>query len=226
MRKGHDAWSCDLVDTEMPGQHIIADAIEVIYSTKWDLVIAHPPCTYFAKAGLHYLKDNPERQRKQKLSLEFVKAIFNSPAPYIAIENPMGSLHHLWQRPSQLVYPWYWGDPYDKDICLWLKNLPPLRWDYSIQEPAKLKSVKNHVNGRMTQEQKAKIKSRFFNGISEAMADQWGSLPVLHVPGLSGALPPDVTGTSLDRRPVVPGSSQALPLDVTRLSPDLLTNKI
>jgi len=200
MRKGHDAWSCDLIDTDVPGKHIIGDAIEAINTHKWDLVIAHPPCTYLAKAGLHKLINNPERQKEQKKAIEFVKAIYNSDVPYIAIENPIGALTEKWQRPTQIVYPWYWGEPYGKDICLWLKNLPPLKYDYNIPKPQKLKSVSNHVNSRMSLEQKRKIKSRFFHSVAEAMAEQWSNLPMT-------INPPVVPPLSIDPPQLVPRSS-------------------
>lgn len=214
MRKGHNAWSCDIEDTDVPGQHIKGDVLTVI-NDGWDLIIAHPPCTYLAKAGLHLLNGNPERQQKQRNAIEFVKAIYNANAPYIAIENPIGALTDKWQRPAQIVYPWYWGEPYGKDICFWLKNLAPLKYDYSIQKPARLKSVSNHVNSRMSQEQKRKIKSRFFHSVAEQMAEQWGNLPSI-VPSSSVDSPQDVPGTSggLCRPPDVRSMSPVCPLNV------------
>lgn len=216
MRKGHNAWSCDILETDVPGQHIKGDVLNVI-NQGWDLIIAHPPCTFLAKAGLHKLINNPERQQKQKEAIEFVKAIYNSNATYVAIENPMGALTEVWQRPTQIVYPWYFGEPYSKDICLWLKNLPPLKYDYSIEKPAKLKNVKNHVNSRMSQELKAKIKSRFFHSVAEAMAEQWSNLPLISsvkspelVTGLSPGCPPDffnVVGRMSADRPQLVSSS-------------------
>lgn len=194
MRKGHNAWSCDVLDTDVPGQHIKGDVLNVL-NDGWDLIIAHPPCTFLAKAGLHKLIGNAERKKNQKDAVEFVKAIYGSNSTYIAIENPMGALTELWQRPTQIVYPWYFGEPYSKDICLWLKNLPPLKWDYTIEKPVKLKNVKNHVNSRMSQEQKSKIKSRFFHSVAEAMAEQWTGLPLVNshqvVTGSSLVCPPD-----------------------------------
>ena len=210
MRKGHNAWSCDTEETDVPGQHIKGDVMEII-NDGWDLVIAHPPCTFLAKAGLHKLINDPERQENQRKAIEFVKAIYNCNAPYVAIENPIGALTESWQRPTQIVYPWYWGEPYGKDICLWLKNLPTLKYNYNIKKPEKLKSVSNHVNSRMTQAQKSKIKSRFFHSVAEAMADQWSNLPSI-VTGISGARPELVPGPS-------PGKLFCRPQVVTRLSP-------
>lgn len=206
---GHNAWSCDIVPGKSPDHHIVGDALEVINSQKWDLVIAHPPCTYVAKAGLHHLINNPERQLQQKASIQFIKNIFNSSVSRVALENPIGALTKLWCAPTQIVYPWYWQEPYGKEICLWLKNLPPLHYDRSIIKPKKLKSVMNHVNSRMSQAEKTRIKSKFFHNVAMAMAEQWGNLspgrPLL-VPRSSPtiqtiAYPPLFGRLSLDRPP-------------------------
>lgn len=206
MRKGHDAWSADIIDTDVQGNHLKMDALEAINLTNWDLVIAHPPCTYLAKAGLHKLINNEERQKEQDKAVQFVKDIYNSNVPYIAIENPMGALTKLFRRPSQIVYPYYWGEPYSKDICLWLKNLPPLKYDYSIKKPDKLKKVANHVNSRMTTEQKRKIKSRFFLSVAEAMAEQWSNIDEIVKSEMN---------FNLFSHPVVPRSNITLPPNST-----------
>lgn len=167
---GHDAYSCDLIPSISPGKHIIADAIETIYQYKWDLVIAHPPCTYLCKAQLFRCKPGTKYEMMQQTAVEFFKQIYYSPIKHIAIENPIGALTRLFRPPDQIIYPWQFGDIHSKDICLWLKNLPPL---ISTLYNTKRIPISNHVNGQMTQEQKSKIRSKFFPLVAQAMANQW-----------------------------------------------------
>jgi hypothetical protein len=135
------------------------------------MIIAHPPCTYFAKAQIFRLWSERGRKEKMSQSLDMFLAIASAPCPRIAIENPIGVLSTIYKKPSQIIYPWMFGDPHSKDICLWLKGLPPL---ISTCYHFKRQPVKNHVNGRMSQALKSKIKSRFFPPVAEAMATQWG----------------------------------------------------
>jgi hypothetical protein len=103
---------------------------------------------------------------------EFFMKIYNSPQLHIAIENPIGALTRLFRPPDQIIYPWWFGDRHSKDICLWLKNMPPL---IATVYNTKRIPVSNHVNGRMSQEQKSKIRSKFFPLVAHAMAHQWGT---------------------------------------------------
>jgi hypothetical protein len=167
---GHDSWSCDLLPSMSPGNHIIGDAIEVIMSSAWDLVIAHPPCTYLCKAQLFRCTPESQFEVLQQSAIEFFKKIYYSPVQHIAIENPIGALSKKFRPPDQIIYPWMFGDIHSKDICLWLKNVPPL---ISTCYNTKRVPVCNHVNGRMSQAQKSKIKSKFFPLVAEAMAHQW-----------------------------------------------------
>jgi hypothetical protein len=137
---------------------------------RWDLVIAHPPCTYLCKAQLFRCVPDSIYADLQKDAIDFFLAIWNSPQLCIAIENPIGALSRMFRPPDQIIYPWYFGDPHSKDICLWLKNVPPL---ISTCYSTRRQPVKNHTNGRMSQAQRSKIKSRFFPAIAEAMANQW-----------------------------------------------------
>lgn len=165
----HDVTSCDLLPSEVPGQHYQGDLFDII-NEKWDLLIAHPPCTYLCNAGMNWMNRQPERKQKSLEAADFVLRIFSSPVPMIAIENPIGILSTTWKAPSQIIYPYMFGDPYSKNICLWLKNLPPLI--STCVSPVR-KPVANHTNGRMTQAEKSKIKSRFFPLTAAAMAHQW-----------------------------------------------------
>jgi len=163
---GHDAWSCDLLESERPGQHIIGDVCEVL-SQGWDLLIAHPPCTHLAVSGARWFK---EKQREQAQSLEFVRELLAADIPRIALENPISIISSRIRKPDQTIQPWQFGHGETKATCLWLKNLPKL-------QPTQI------VNGREARvhkmppsENRWKERSRTFPGIAAAMANQWGQL--------------------------------------------------
>lgn len=166
---GADAWSCDLLPTERPGQHI-QDDVRNVLDAGWDLMIAHPPCTYSSYAGVRWFKTQPDRYRKMLESFHLFEALWNAPIPMIAIENPRGYVMKYWRQPDDLIQPYYFGDPMMKATCLWLKNLPPLMATNIIANPFInwSKKGKHGHNG--------KSRSRTFPGIAAAMADQWGRL--------------------------------------------------
>lgn len=172
-RHGHNATSCDLLPTESNGSHYQGNVLDLIDLDIWDLIVGFPPCTFLCRAQVHRLRSDPARQEKSRLAIEFVKRLYNSKCKRVALENPIGILSTEWQQPNQIVSFHQFGDPYKKDICLWLKGLPLLK-PTNIVKPTK--TVKNHVNGRMTNEQRSKIKSKFFPGIADAMAAQWGNI--------------------------------------------------
>ena len=131
---GHNAFSCDLLDCSggYPEWHIKKDAIEEAYSGKYDMMIAHPPCTYLAVSGARWLynKDkskNKERWENQKLALEFVKKLMDAPINKIAVENPVSVISTQIRKPDQIIQPYQFGDKAQKTTCLWLKNLPHLK---------------------------------------------------------------------------------------------------
>lgn len=171
-RRGHEAYSCDLYDCSggHPEWHLKGD-VRPLLSSDWDLIIAHPPCTYLCKAQLWMCIPGTDRFLSQGLALEFVKDIWNSSCPLIAIENPPGKLGTAWRKADQIIHPYQFGDPYQKEICLWLKGLHPLLpGEYS---PGR-KSMDVHVNSRMSPALKSRIRSKFFPGIAKEMARQWG----------------------------------------------------
>lgn len=168
--KGHDVMSCDLLPCERGGNHYQGNVLDVLYE-QWDMVIGHPPCTFICNGQIHLLKTNAQRQLKSKLAIEFAQKLWQCGAPRICIENPKGLLSYSIGKPSQLVNPWFFGSPYDKDICLWLKNLPLLHQTHFVKGN---KKVSNHVNSRMSTDEKSKIKSRFFPEVALAMAEKWG----------------------------------------------------
>src|SRR5678810_1187609 len=120
--KGHDAWSCDLLDTEIPGQHIKDDVLKVL-NHGWDLMIAHPPCTHLSVTGARWFKDKKEEQEQ---ALEFVRQLLNAPIEKIALENPISIISTRVRKPDQIIQPWQFGHGETKATCLWLKGLPLL----------------------------------------------------------------------------------------------------
>lgn len=166
IKRGHDAWSCDLLESETPGPHIIGNVLNVV-GDWWDLMIAHPPCTHLAVSGARWFK---EKQTEQLAALRFVSELMNAPIPRIAIENPISIISSKIRKPDQIIQPWQFGHGETKATCLWLKGLP------------KLKST-NIVCGRSDRIHKMppgpnrwKERSRTYQGIADAMADQWGVL--------------------------------------------------
>jgi hypothetical protein len=173
---GHDAWSCDLKPCTVTGNHYQGDVFDLI-NEHWDLVVAFPPCTYLAKAQLWRCLSDERRWHKQQRALMFVRDLYNS-FPRIAIENPIGHLNTHWKSPGQIIKPFYFGDPYSKEICLWLKDCPPIISTlYSVLR----KPVSNHVNSRMSPALKSEIKSSWshYPLMCKAIADQWNSLPLI-----------------------------------------------
>lgn len=172
--RGHEAYSCDLLPTEgNPEWHIQDDVLKHL-NDGWDMMIAHPPCTYLSRAGARWWHDNPARDLKTSEALIFVLDLWNAPINKIAIENPIGKLNSLWKEPDQKIEPYYFGEIYRKRTWLWLKNLPPLmatyikmRKEYFIHSNCRKR--KGVVSGGLKS-------SVTFPGIAAAMAEQWGSL--------------------------------------------------
>lgn len=168
--KGHDAWSCDILPTEQPGQHIINDVRNVL-DDGWDLMIAHPPCTYLAHAGVRWFKIQPDRITKAKQAFEFFMQLVNADIPRIAVENPISYLLTQWFRtPDQKIHPYQFGHDVTKETWLWLKGVPPLMYTMVHPDPFKNWSKKGKFSHR------GKDRSKTFQGIADAMATQWGNL--------------------------------------------------
>lgn len=177
---GHDAYSCDLLPSDSNSEiHYQCDVREVI-GKGWDMMIAHPPCTYLCSSGLHWNKRRPERSKQTELALEFVRFLLEADVPKIALENPIGCISTRLKKPSQIIQPYQFGHDASKATCLWLKNLNPLT-------PTKLVDPRI-VNGRkvwgnqtdsgqnklLPSEDRWKIRSLTYSGIAAAMAEQWG----------------------------------------------------
>lgn len=163
-RKGHYAMSCDLLDSEVTGNHYKGDVRDVI-NDGWDLMISHPPCTHLAVSGARWFKD---KQAEQREALGFVELLLNAPIHKICLENPVSIISSRIRKPDQIIQPWQYGHGETKATCLWLKNLPLLK-------------PTNIVDGREARVHKMppspnrwKERSRTFQGVADAFAKQWG----------------------------------------------------
>ncbi len=168
--QGHDAWSCDILPTERPGQHIRGDVRNVL-NDGWDLAIFHPPCTYLCNSGVRWLHSDPTRWACMEEAADFFLELWHAPIERIAIENPV--MHgyakaRIGVSQAQSFQPWQFGHGEVKRTCLWLKGLPLL-------------TPTNIVEGREARVHKAspgsnrwKERSRTFEGVGAAMASQWG----------------------------------------------------
>ena len=176
---GHEAMSCDLLPTESPGPHYQGDVLDLL-ADDWDLMIAHPPCTYLCSSGLHWNKRVPGRAQLIEEALEFVKRLMYAPIPKIAVENPIGAIGTRIKKATQTIHPWQFGHDASKATCLWLKGLPPLL-PTKIVEPRIVDGKKRWGNQTDSGQNKLppsadrwKIRSRTYEGIGAAMAAQWG----------------------------------------------------
>jgi len=174
---GHDAYSCDILPTEIRGQHFQSDAIEMIYGAKWDLIICHPPCTYLANSGVRWIVDGenliPERVEKMHLGVSMFNDMLNANVEMIAIENPIMHKYAsalIPKRYDQIIHPWQFGHGETKATCLWLKGLPLLQpTDIVDGREARVHMMQPGVN-------RWRERSRTLAGIADAMANQWGKL--------------------------------------------------
>ena len=173
--RGHDAWSCDIVDG-VGDYHIKDDALAVMHDD-WDLMIAHPPCTHLAVSGARWFKGKAEQQAE---ALRFVQSLMDAPIGRICIENPVSVISSKIRPPDQIIHPYHFGDPHSKSTCLWLKGLEPLvhtnvvepEWHY-------FKSGKRwpkwyYETGNLKGEERRRARDKTFPGIAKAMAEQWG----------------------------------------------------
>lgn len=175
---GHEATSCDLLPTDSPGPHHQGDVRDIL-DDGWDLMIAHPPCTYLASSGLHWNKRRPERAAFTEDALGFVRLLLEAPIPRIALENPIGCISSRIRKPEQIIQPWQFGHDASKATCLWLKGLPLLRATNELPGGRKARRANQTSSGQNCLPPSAdrwKIRSTTYKGIADAMASQWGSL--------------------------------------------------
>ncbi len=181
LRRGHDALSCDILPTESPGPHYQGDVRDIL-SDGWDLMIAHPPCTHLAVSGAAWFAN---KQDVQPAALEFVRLLLGAHIPRIAVENPISIISTRIRKPDQIIQPWQFGHDTSKSTCLWLKGLPRLT-PTDIVQPV----VLNYKGGtkraskwfietsNLPKPYQAHVRSLTFEGIAEAMAEQWGNAAV------------------------------------------------
>lgn len=172
--RGHNAWSCDLVDTDVAGPHLFGDALEYAYSGEWDLMVAFPPCTYLCSSGLHWNKRVEGRSLKTADALLFVDALMHAPIPKIVIENPIGCISTKIRKPDQIIQPWMFGEDASKSTCLWLKGLPKLVPTDVTKKDRYANQTPSGQNKLGPSPQRAKLRSTTYHGIADAMASQWG----------------------------------------------------
>ena len=167
--EGHDVWSCDLLPTERPGNHIQGDVLQII-NDGWDMMIAHPPCTRLANSGVRWLHER-NLWDDMKNAAVFFKKILNADIPKICIENP---IMHKYARQiigadySQIIQPYQFGHNESKATCLWLKGLPKLKPTCVVSNP------KQSIWKMSPSKNRSKMRSVTFSGIAQAMAAQWG----------------------------------------------------
>lgn len=200
IRRGHEAVSCDLLPTDIPGPHYQGDVFDIL-DDGWDMMIAHPPCTFLCASGSawFYHPDDkhlpaeerrphpkfPDRRFDQECAYEFFMKLARTDIPQIAIENPIGAVSRLWRKPDQIIQPWQFGHKTSKATCLWLKNLPPLKptnivsqGDFYYDRSGKRRDRwfdKGGTKNIKDKQERTKYRSKTFEGIAEAMAEQWGA---------------------------------------------------
>jgi hypothetical protein len=183
IKRGHDAMSCDLLPTDAPGPHYQGDIFDVI-NDGWDLGIFHPPCTYLTNSGVCWLYDdaggrNEQRWGDMRTGAEFFRSLMNAKIKKIAVENPIPHIYALrliGRRYTQIVHPYMFGHKEQKSTCLWLKGLPPLKATNNVYDEMMLLPEKERQRLHYLRQSpdRWKLRSTTFQGVADAMADQWG----------------------------------------------------
>lgn len=178
---GHDAWSCDLEPSDVPGNHYQGDMFDII-NEGWDLMIAHPPCTHLAVSGARHFEKKRADGRQQQ-GIDFFMKVINAPIHKIAVENPIGIMSSIYRKPDQIIQPWEYGHKTTKATCLWLKDLPLLKPTNIVEKgefvtfsSGKRMSKWYADSAKHSPKEREKIRNKTFQGIADAMADQWGNL--------------------------------------------------
>ena len=176
---GHEAYSCDIQECSggKPQWHIKGDALKEAYSGKYDLMVAHPPCTYLAVSGARWMYNNDgsinlERLRNQKKALNFVQKLLDAPIDKIALENPVSVISSQIKKPTQIIQPYEFGHSEAKKTCLWLRNLPLLKPTGTLDGT----TARDECHKVPPSKDRWKIRSKFYHGIARAMAIQWGDM--------------------------------------------------
>lgn len=166
-KMGHFAMSCDLLPTDAPGLHYQGNVIDIL-DQGWDLMIAHPPCTHLAVSGARHFKAKRE-SGVQQAALEFVRVLLDAPIPRIALENPVSIISSHIRKPDQIIQPWQFGHGETKATCLWLKDLPKLTPTHIVD------GRDDRIHKMPPSPDRWKLRSTTYQGIADAMAEQWGT---------------------------------------------------
>ncbi len=171
LKLGHDAWSCDLLPTDVPGPHFQCDVFEII-EKGWDLMIAHPPCTHLAVSGAAWFY---KKEKEQAEALDFVRKLMSAQIEKIALENPVSVISSKIRKPDQIIQPYMFGHTEQKKTCLWLKNLPLLKETKNVKSEMDLlpKNQRERLHYLPPSKDRWKLRSKTFQGIADAMAEQW-----------------------------------------------------
>ena len=175
IRGGHTAMSCDLLPTDAPGPHYQGDVSDVI-ADGWDLMVAHPPCTYLSVSGMHWTTRGLRDPELTEDALAFVQLLLDAPIKKIALENPVSIISTRIRKPDQIIQPWWFGHDASKKTCLWLKNLPPLAPTDKLPGGNKTRRANQTPSGQNKLGPSAdrwKLRSATYQGIADAMAAQW-----------------------------------------------------
>ena len=205
-QKGHESYSCDIQECSggHPEWHILGDVLPILNGNtkfitqdgrphyiwgKWDMIIAHPPCTYLTVTGNRwfniekYGKKAIKRYEQRKEAIQFFFRIVNAKCDKIAIENPIGIMSTVWEKPTQIIQPFMFGEPFERNTCLWLKNLPKLNSTKLVIPPERIKFKSGKTMPEwyaklwaLPKQEREKERSKTFIGIARAMAEQWGNL--------------------------------------------------
>ena len=179
--RGHDAYSCDILPSSgsLPKYHLQQDVVPLL-KQDWDLIIAFPPCTHLASSGAAWFAEK-RRDGRQQEGIDFFMLFTNLDVPKVVIENPVGIMSNTYRKPDQIIQPWWFGDPFEKRTCLWLKGVEPL----VATDEVKPAPRSEYASGRtmptwyadawkLPPAERSKARSKTFPGIAKAMAEQWG----------------------------------------------------
>jgi site-specific DNA-cytosine methylase len=178
---GHDAWSCDIVKSDDDSPHHIQEDVLKIINDRWDMMIAFPPCTHLAVSGAKHFAKKREDGRQQQ-GIDFFMSIVNAPVSLIAVENPVGIMSSIYRKPDQIINPYEFGHNVSKKTCLWLKNLPFLKATNIVDKgeyitfPSGKRMHKWYADKAFGGEARQKVRNKTFQGIADAMAQQWGNI--------------------------------------------------
>jgi site-specific DNA-cytosine methylase len=173
---GHSAWSCDIEPCSggHPEWHLQCN-VEEILDEQWDMIIAHPPCTHLSVSGARYFAEK-RADGRQQAAIKFFMMFVHHPCSKICIENPVGIMSSMWRKPDQIIQPWMFGEDASKATCLWLKGLPVLSPTEIIRKERYANQTASGQNKLGPSPERARLRSKTYEGVARAMAEQWGKL--------------------------------------------------